>query len=223
MNIPTSIKIPYFLIILVLQFSCTHSTEKKPSGQSPTPGIDSLKEISALIAKDSLNPNLWKKQYQLLLECKDTLAALRALRHYNYLAPEDGDGWLEMAWLLADRKDPRVLIITDSLFRVKDDMIRSKARYIRGLYYSNIGQDDLAIPEFDSTILHNYTFIDAYIEKGIILHDRKQYAEALKTFQQAFKIVNNNPELYYWIGQCYEGLGNKTEAADWQKKYEALK
>ena len=146
-----------------------------------------------------------------------------SLRRYNYLAPEDGDGWIEMAWLLAERKDPGALIITDSLSLVKDEMIKTRARYIRGLYYSNLGQDDKAMREFDSTIVHNYTFIDAYIEKGIIQYNHKQYNEALKTFQQAFKIVNNNAELYYWIGKCYEGLGNQAEAADWQKKYEALK
>ena len=138
-------------------------------------------------------------------------------------APEDGDGWLEMAWLLAERKDRGALIITDSLSLVKDETIRTRAQYIRGLYYSNTGQDDKALKEFDSTIVHNYTFIDAYIEKGIIQYNHKKYEDALKTFQQAFKIVNNNAELYYWIGKCYEGLGNTAEAADWQKKYEALK
>jgi tetratricopeptide (TPR) repeat protein len=211
------------LIMAMLLFSCSNGTVKKPEKIITSQVEDTLEMLDLQIAKDSLNPELWKMQYQLLILRKDTMAALRSLRHYNYLAPEDGDGWLEMAWLLANSKNPGALIITDSLLRVKDDMIKTRARYIRGIYFSNINQDDQAIREFDSTIIHNYTFIDAYIEKGIILHDQKKYAEALKTFQQAFKIVNNNPELYYWIGKSYEGLGNKVEAADWQKKYDALK
>jgi tetratricopeptide (TPR) repeat protein len=206
----------------IVMFSCKDQNRTESPDTIPRAKVDSLQLVMDQVSTDSLNPELWKKQYQLFLERKDTLKAMLSLRRYNYLAPEDGDGWVEMAWLLANKKDPGVLIITDSLALVKDDMIRTKARYIRGLYYSNIQQDDMALREFDSTIVHNYTFIDAYIEKGIILYDRKKFKEALSTFQQAFKIVNNNPELYYWIGKCYEGLGNKTEAADWQKKYEAL-
>jgi len=211
----------YLLLFLT---SCKDSA--KPKNTVPvaaTEEIDSLQTVLNLLQTDSLNPALWKKQYELFLEKKDTMKALLSLRRYNYLAPEDGDGWLEMAWLLAERKDRGALIITDSLSLVKDETIRTRAQYIRGLYYSNTGQDDMAMKEFDSTIVHNYTFIDAYIEKGIIQYNHKKFEDALKTFQQAFKIVNNNAELYYWIGKCYGGLGNAAEAADWQKKYEALK
>ncbi len=211
------------LFTLSLFISCKDQHKKEGVAAVRTSQPDSLQLVMDLINTDSLNPDLWKKQYQLFLDRQDTLKALLSLRRYNYLAPEDGDGWIEMAWLLANRKDPGVLIITDSLALVKDDMIRTRAKYIRGLYFSNIQEDDKALREFDSTIVYNYTFIDAYIEKGIILYERKKFEEALITFQQAFKIVNNNPELYYWIGKCYEGLGNKTEAADWQKKYDALK
>jgi tetratricopeptide (TPR) repeat protein len=91
------------------------------------------------------------------------------------------------------------------------------------VYHSYIGLDDQAIRIFDSIITSNYTFIDAYIEKGIILHDQKKYPEALKTFQQALRINTKNPELYYWISRCYEGMGNGREAEDWIRKYEALR
>ncbi len=216
----------FFLLItlmIVMTLSCGEKTVEKKTASGSLSGNDSLQLVADLISQDSLDPKLWKLQYQLFRERADTVQALKSLRMYNYLAPEDGEGWLEMAGLLANLKNPGALVITDSLALVKDDMIKTRAKYIRGLYYSNIQQDDIALRAFDSTILFNYTFIDAYIEKGIILYDRKDYNAALKTFQQAFKIVNNNPELYYWIGQCYMGLGNKGEAADWQKKYEALK
>lgn len=212
------IALGYFTFSLAF---CRDQPDKKQVRQSTN--SDSLQIVLSLLETDSLNPVLWKKQYQLLLDKKDTSNALFSLRRYNYLAPEDGDGWLEMAWLLAERKDRGALIITDSLALVKDDMIRTRARYIRGIYYSNLQNEEQAIREFDSTIVHNYTFTDAYIEKGIIQYNQHKYDAALKTFQQAFKISNNNAELYYWIGKSYEGMGDKNEAADWQKKYEALK
>jgi tetratricopeptide (TPR) repeat protein len=217
----------YFLFVatgfaLTIQ-SCRE--QKKPTltaTVSPT-SEDSLALVLDLISKDSLNPQLWKLQYQLFMERKDTVRAIRSLRRYNYLLPEDGNGWLEMAQIMANQENPDVLVITDSLSNVPDEMIRARASYIRGLYFTNKHEDDKALAAFENTILINYTFIDAYIEKGVILYNAKKYEQALKTFQQAFKIVNNNAELYYWIGKSYEGMGNQTEAADWLKKYEALK
>jgi tetratricopeptide (TPR) repeat protein len=193
--------------------------------QVPTPAmpVDSVGLVLKDLVKDSANPVLWRRLYELQLDKGDTQDALISLRNYTLLAPEDGNGWLELAWLLADTKDERALTVTDSLELVPDPDVRSRAAYIKGVYFSNIGQDDRAVAVFDSIINTNYTYLDAYIEKGIIQHDRKQYADALKTFQQAMKVNTSTPEVYFWISRCYEGLNNLPEAEDWRKKYEALR
>jgi tetratricopeptide (TPR) repeat protein len=209
-----------FLFGLLAFFSCNN---KKTVDSSPPPAQDSLAIFLEKVKADSLDPALWQKIYQLELDKGDTAMAVSALRNYTLLVPEDGNGWLEFAWLLADTKDSRALQVTDSLKRVKDPEISARAAFISGVYYSNIGKDDMALAVFDSIITNNYTYLDAYIEKGIIEHDKKQYAEALKTFQQAIKINSSTAEIYFWIGKCYEGLGNKAEAEDWKKKYEALR
>jgi len=184
---------------------------------------DTLDALLARISVDSLDKESWGKLYKLYLDMGDTAEAMNAIGRYTYLVPEDGDAWVEMAWLLADTKDPRAIVITDSLKKVPDPMISSRAAYIGGIYNSNMGRDDRALAIFDSLIVNNYTFLDAYIEKGIILHDRKQYEDALRTFQQAMTVNSTNAEIYFWIGKCHEGLGNLAEAADWRKKYEALR
>jgi tetratricopeptide (TPR) repeat protein len=201
-------------------FSCKESKEES----NTIPVVeDSVSIFKSQILQDSLNPMLWQKLYFAQLTNGDTTAALRSLHMYTNLAPEDGDAWLTMAWLLADQKDPQVLVVSDSLQKVDDQRIRSTAKYLTGVYYSNLGNYDKAIAIFDSVILNNYTFIDAYMEKGIIQHHRKQFAYALKTFQQAFLIKKNDPEIFLWISKCYAGLGEKEQAEDWKKKYEALK
>jgi tetratricopeptide (TPR) repeat protein len=187
------------------------------------PVTDSLAILLEGVKTDSADPDLWKRIYQLQLDKGDTSEAVVSLQNYTMLNPQDGNGWLELAWLLADTKDKRALVVTDSLKLVKDPEISARAAYISGVYYSNIGQDDKAVAVFDSIISTNYTYLDAYIEKGIIQHDRKQYAEALKTFQQALKVSSSTAEIYFWISKCHEGLGNKAEAEDWKKKYEALR
>ncbi len=208
------------ILFLMIMLACKNG--KKTELPQP-PATDSLSILLERVKTDSTNPELWKGIYQLQLDKGDTANAVVSLQNYTLLSPQDGNGWLELAWLLADTKDKRALIVTDSLKLVKDPEISTRAAYISGVYYSNIGQDDKAVAVFDSIISTNYTYLDAYIEKGIIQHDKKQYAEALKTFQQALKVSSSTAEIYFWISKCYDGLGNKAEADDWRKKYEALR
>ena len=212
------------LLIVALAFSIYACGDSNPRTETPKPipGADSIAIVKELILKDSLNPQLWQNLYELQIAKGDTAAALRALKLYTYLVPVDGDAWLELAWLLADQKDPQVLVVADSLQKVDDVTLRTKAKYITGVYYANLEQYDRAISIFDSVIISNYSFVDAYMEKGIILYDQKKYEQALKTFQQAFLIKKNDPEIFLWISKSYEGVGNKAEAEDWKKKYDAL-
>ncbi len=213
-----------FLVLTSVLFSCGNEKKTEPHTLNPNPSsTDSVQFIRNQILQDSLNPVLWEALYNAELTKGDTAAALRSLHMYTNLVPENGDAWLTMAWLLADKKDPSVLVIADSLQKVDDQRIKSTAKYLTGVYYSNLGNYDRAIAIFDSVILNNYTFFDAYMEKGIIQHDQKKYADALKTFQQVFLIKKNDPEVYLWISRCYEGLGDKAQAEDWRKKYEGIK
>ena len=214
----------FFLLAALVFYACGGNKETEPQTLNPEPApTDSVKIIRDQILKDSLNPTLWEALYNAELIKGDTPAAMRSLHMYTNLVPENGDAWLTMAWLMADQKDPQVLVVSDSLQKVDDQRIKSTSKYLTGVYYSNLGNYDKAIAIFDSVILNNYTFIDAYMEKGIIQHDRKQFAYALKTFQQAFLIKKNDPEIFLWIAKCYDGLGEKEQAEDWKNKYEALK
>jgi tetratricopeptide (TPR) repeat protein len=208
------------LFFVLALWACNNEKKTDPADK---PAQDSLAIKMEQVKSDSTNPDLWQEIYQLQLDKGDTASAIVSLQNYTLLNPQNGNGWLELAWLLADTKDDRALVVTDSLKAVKDPEIRSRAAYISGVYYSNIGRDDKAVFIFDSIITTNYTYLDAYIEKGIIQHDKKQFAEALKTFQQAMKVNSSTAEIYFWISKCYEGLGNATEAEDWKKKYEALR
>jgi tetratricopeptide (TPR) repeat protein len=188
----------------------------------PPPATDTVALLKQRILKDSLNPELWQQLYEKQMEKGDSAGAIGSLTYYTSLAPENGDAWLTLAWLLAARKDPQALTVADSLLNVPDPAIRNKALYMKGLYYENSGQPDKALAIFDSVIVRNYTFTDAYMEKGVILHDQGKYEQALKTFQQAFLIRKNDPDIFLWISRCYAGLGYREEAEDWRKKYEAL-
>lgn len=184
---------------------------------------DSIGRIKAALSQDSLNPKTWEQYYHLLMNAGDTVSARNAIEHYTALVPEDVNGWIELGFILASQKDPLVLALTDTLYIKGDDATKSRASYIKGIYHSNMKAWDEAIRDYDTAILLNYSFIDPYIDKGILLYDQKKYDEALKSFQLAFTLDKHQPELYYWISKAFEALGEKAAAVDWMKKYEALK
>ena len=59
---------------------------------------------------------------------------------------------------------------------------------------------------------HDYYFLDAYMDKGILLYDNKEYAQALQTFQLAAKISPTFADAYYWQGKVQEAMNKKQEA-----------
>ena len=120
---------------------------------------------------------------------------------------------IEQLYKLASEKNPTCLPLTDSILHsTSDPNSRAEAFYIKGLYFSNIKEFYKAEQYFDSTIKKNYTFYDAYIEKGILLNERGDFENALRTLQIALEITKNNADLYYWIGKSYEGLKMNKEA-----------
>ncbi|HEX7458923.1 MAG TPA: tetratricopeptide repeat protein, partial [Ginsengibacter sp.] len=55
-------------------------------------------------------------------------------------------------------------------------------------------------------------YMFSYREKAIALYDLGKYREALEVLKRAVTVQNNFDEGYYWMGKCYEKLGNKEDA-----------
>lgn len=206
-----------FLIFLYLLFSCNSGDSTKKIAQ------DSLKVLQDSLKRNPDNPLIWFDLYQMQLTKTDTAGALNSINRYLELVPEDEKAGLEFAWLLAYKKDSSALHVTDWLMKSKDQQIAVKAQYIQSHYYGNIGETVKALQLLEKVIEANYQFTDAHIQKGIILFEQSKHTEALTSFTNALKIEPSNAEVYYWIGESHRALGNRIEAEDWQKKYEALK
>ncbi len=181
---------------------------------------EAVKNIDCLIIKDRFNNNLWLRKGQILREKGDTIKAIDAFNHSVsiYPAPEV---LLELANLYAEKKDARVLIICENLKKMGLGQTNdSYASFFEGVYYARTHQRDKAQQYFDMAINDNYTFPDAYLEKGYLFFDSKQYSEALKIFTKLSVISTANANAYYWIAKCQETLNNKEEALiNYQKAY----
>lgn len=205
------------LLVLVLLLSACHS-----GGDQTAATADSLQLLKDSIKANPKNADAWVELYQAQLTKNDSTGAIRSLEEYLSLFPNDESAGLELAWLMAYKKDSSTLELTQWLGRSKNAATVTRSLYILSHYYANMGKTADALTALNQVIEQNYQFIDAHIQKGILLFDTQQYTDALHTFMLGLKIEPSNPDLYYWIGETHKALGHNAEAEDWQKKYEAL-
>jgi tetratricopeptide (TPR) repeat protein len=136
------------------------------------------------------------------------------------LTPYDLDLNHTLALQYAESKNPKVLQLCDSLIKMDSLKIHADPYYYKGIYYSNTGQSQAAIAQFDAAITHDYSFKEAYIEKGATLYDLHKYAEAYKVFNLLMSISVSYGPAYYWMAKCQEALGDKDEASlNYQRAY----
>lgn len=110
----------------------------------------------------------------------------------------------ELGFLLAAIKSEQSLLIATRMTKNEKGFIAAQGHYIKGLYYSNTGNDGEAIQSFDSSIISNFTFTDAYIEKAILLYTAKDYNRAIDALTKAIELDRKNADIYFWMGSCLE-------------------
>lgn len=155
-----------------------------------------------LLANDSLDFETWYEKGLLLVQLKDTPAAIQSLERSYHLQPTNYTG-LSLANLYASTKNPQALVLCDALI-ARDTTYINEATFLKGAYYSDTKQYAAALEQFDECIKRNWKFTDAYIEKGIVLYEQQQYEPALEVFSMAATVSNTSPDAYYWMGRCYE-------------------
>ena len=173
----------------------------------------SLSTINTAIIKDSNNTALLDNQSIIFAQKGDTANAIKSLEKAvdKLAAPQY---IISLGALYAQSKNPQALAMADALLFANKAGAEKEAYFIKGLYYSYNNEKEKAIPFFDKCISINYTFMDAYLEKGIALYDLKKYSEAATVLQKAVMVQNNYDKGYYYLGRCFEKLNNKEDAIE---------
>ena len=171
-----------------------------------------LAQVDSMIKRDSLNNGLWFAKGQLYESLKDTAGAIssyeKAVSIYASVESQ-----LSLANLLAETKNKRSLAICNAVQRVAmDKETEAHCDFIAGVYYARIGEGAKALSLFDRCINNNYTYMEAYMEKGFIFYDQKKHKEAIEVFDRAITINNQYADAYYWKAKTYEASGDKQEA-----------
>lgn len=171
---------------------------------------EAMEQYDQLLSRDSANFETWFEKGTLLVQLKDTANAIKAFEKSYSLQPIGYNG-LSLANMYASTLNPKALTLCDELI-ARDSAVLNEATFLKGAYYSDTKQYALALQQFEDCITRDWKFTDAYIEKGIVLFEQKQFNEALTVFKMASTVSNTNPDAYYWMGRCFEATGKRDDA-----------
>ena len=181
-----------------------------------------LAQMDSLVKKDSANYGLWYTRGQVNEHAGDTANAEEdyATAIKIYASP---DALLNLANLYAEQKNARSLLLCNQVksMGLGRDYDASSA-FVAGVYNARTKQKELALQLFDECISNDYTYMPAYIEKGLVYFDEKQYGQALAVFSFAANVNHLYPDAYYYMGRCYELMNRKDSAAFYFKQSLAL-
>lgn len=138
----------------------------------------------------------------------DTNLAVRLLHKGLREQPGNDALRLRLAYLYAMCKDPKCLLTVNRLSKRKP----AEAHFVRGIYFREKGNWRTALDAFTQSIRADWTFIDAYLEKGVILFSQHQYEQAGQVFSLALKTAHRNPEIYYWLGRVAQEKRDTSQA-----------
>ena len=182
--------------------------------------IDALRICDQLLSTFPNQTEVLVLQSELLDKRNDTLRSIAPLEKAYRIAPANLEIGLKLAYKYAETKNPKVLTVCDELIQKDSLKLHADPFYVKGDYYSNIGDKAKAIQLFDETIKRDYNYLNAYIEKGKILLEQKKVSEAYKVFKLCNTINPAFPDAYYYMGKCEEAQGKKQEAKlSYEKAY----
>jgi len=151
------------------------------------------------------------KRAELLVLAGDTANAIKTLEFF-VIPGELTEAGLQLANLYAETKNPKTISICDSMIKNDEGKRDPTPDYMKGVYYYNIGDYENALKQFNSSLRKDYTFLDAYMEKGRILYKQNKFDEAIKVYDLAITVSNSFADAHLWKGKCQEALGKKEDA-----------
>ena len=169
--------------------------------------------IQKALQKDSAISRLWQIKGTLDFENEDTVNAIRAFEKTVSLNPIR-QYLISLGTLYAQTKNGKALSIADTISARNSSKVDKDALFIKGLYYTYLGNKQKAIGFFDQCLAMDYTFMSAYREKAIALYDMQKFQDALKVLEKAVTLQNSFEEGHYWEGRCLEKLNRINDAVD---------
>ncbi len=198
--------------LLQLSLARAYEAQNKPD--------EALTICNDILHENSERVDVLKMKAELLEKKGNTKESVNTLETAYRIAPFDIDLNYALAFKYAENKNVAVVRLCDSLINKDSLHHHAEPYYYKGIYYSNINDKEKALGLFEQAIQHDLYYLNAYIEKGRVLYDQKQYIGALKTFRLVNAISATFPDAYFWMGKCQEAIGQREEAKlNYQRAY----
>lgn len=182
-----------------------------------------LLQIDLLLKKNPDNPAYLFMKADALEKKGDTSNAIIFYRQSVIKAGTFTEAQLRLAALYAETKNEAALALCDELLKDPTALrMRSDILFVKAAYYSKTKDSKNALKTYNQLIHEDYTYLDAYIEKGLVYYDMGNFAEAHKSFEKSTSISNKFADGYFWMAKAEEKLNNTREAIDNYKRSLAL-
>jgi tetratricopeptide (TPR) repeat protein len=184
---------------------------------------DAIQVLSAELKNSPENQALLYQLGDLYLQKGDTANAINSIQQSIDLGNADIDAIMKLGYILADKNDANCLVYANKLIKENNNANTNHLGYfLRGIYFANIENQKEAIISFDKSITENYRFIDAYIEKAILLYEGNEFKKSINLLQKGIEIDKFQADIYYWIGRNNEKLKNIDESIYYYEQTLAL-
>jgi tetratricopeptide (TPR) repeat protein len=182
-----------------------------------------LFHIQHLLHKQPENPAYLYMMADALEKKGDTTQSIHYFEKAIESAGVFSEAELRLAFLYAETSNQNTIELCDNLLKQEGAFkMRSDILLIKGLYFGRIGNTDQALRVYNQIIREDYSYMDAYLEKGLIYYDQKKYQEAFNVFKLSTTIKNSFAEGYFWMAKTEEKLLQKEAAINNYKRALAL-
>jgi tetratricopeptide (TPR) repeat protein len=107
-----------------------------------------------------------------------------------------------LSW--AEQGDRRIVPFCDSLLKSHEAQTVAAAHYYLGIYAAEKKDTISALQNFDKSIVADYTFLEAYIEKAALLLSLGKAPQAQAELQLLREVAPTYPACHYWIAKVAE-------------------
>jgi tetratricopeptide (TPR) repeat protein len=179
--------------------------------------------IDFLLQKSPDNPAFLFMKADALERMKDTSQAMLYYEKADLAAGLFLQAKMKLLQLGAERGESKALLLADSLMLLPQaQKNHSDILLMKGICFIKQGRLKEAETTFDFILKNDYTYLQAYLEKGWILYDRKEYQKALQIFERSTIVKNDFAEGYFWMAKTYQQQKQMDQAIIHYKKSLAL-
>lgn len=182
-----------------------------------------LSQVNVLLKKDSTNPGWLFIKADVLEKAADTSTAIQFYKKAIEAAGVFLNAEMRVAHLYAQTGNVKTIKLCDDLLKTEDAVrMRSDILLMKGIYYAKTLNYSKAITLYDQIIQEDYSYVDAYIEKGLTYYDQSKFTEAHKVFFKSTEVSNTFADGYFWMAKTEEKINKKEDAINNYKRALAL-